>query len=102
MSASSATREAMFLRKLIADLGYAVEAVRIWDDNQGAISLIRNPITSDRSKHIDVQHHFVREKERLGYVSFEYCPTESMVADTLTKPLPEAQLVQFRLSMGVR
>jgi hypothetical protein len=102
MSASSATREAMFLRKLIADLGYAVEAVRIWDDNQGAISLIRNPITSDRSKHIDVQHHFVREKERLGYVSFEYCPTESMVDDMLTKPLPEAKFVQFRLSMGVR
>ncbi|GLI64580.1 hypothetical protein VaNZ11_007855 [Volvox africanus] len=101
MSVSSATREAMFLRKLMFDLGCPVEAVRIWDDNLGAINLIRNPTTSDRSKHIDVQHHFVREKERFGYVNFEYCPTESMVADMLTKPLPEAQFVKFRLSMGV-
>ncbi|GLI71656.1 hypothetical protein VaNZ11_016937 [Volvox africanus] len=102
LSASSVTCEAMFLRKLLIDLDYPVKAVRIWDDNQGAISLIRNPITSFRSKHIDVQYHFVRERELFGYVVFEYCPTERMVADMLTKPLPEAQFVKFRLSMGVR
>jgi hypothetical protein len=102
MAAAFATREAMWLRKLMADVDHPVESLRIWDDNQGAISLIRNPITSDRSKHIDVIHHFVREKEKHGYVSFKYCPTESMVADMLTKPLPVAAFVKFRLGMGVR
>jgi len=102
MSAASATREAMWLRTLMADFDLSIGAVRIWDDSQGAIGLIKNPIMSDRSKHIDVMHHFVREKEQYGHVSFKYCPTESMVADMLTKPLPVAQFVKFRLSMGVR
>ena len=102
MSAASATREAMWLRTLMADFDLGIGAVRIWDDSQGAIGLIRNPIMSDRSKHIDVMHHFVREKEQHGHVSFKYCPTDSMVADMLTKPLPVAQFVKFRLSMGVR
>ena len=102
MAASFATREAMWLWKLMGDLEIGVNKMRIWDDNQGAISLIRNDITSERSKHIDVMHHFVREKERLGLVEFEYCPTDSMVADILTKSLAEGKFTQFKLRMGVR
>jgi len=57
----------------------------IWCDNQGAISLIKNPIQHVQTKHIDVQHHFVREWVKNGEVTFEYCSTEDMVVDVLTK-----------------
>nr|AAB51275.1 reverse transcriptase, gag, polyprotein [Volvox carteri f. nagariensis] len=102
MAAASATREAVWLRKLMRDLGYEVRAVEIKDDSQGAIALIRNPITSERSKHIDVIHHFVREKESSGSVSFQYCPSHDMVADVLTKPLALVKFSKFRECMGVR
>ncbi len=56
-------------------------------DNQGAISLTKNPTHHARTKHIDVQHHFVRKRIENGEVRFEYCPTEHMVADVFTKAL---------------
>ncbi len=56
-------------------------------NNQGAISLIKNLVHHARTKHIDLQHHFVRERVENGEIQFEYCPTEHMVANVLTKAL---------------
>jgi aspartate carbamoyltransferase regulatory subunit len=56
-------------------------------DNQGAISLTKNPTRHARTKHINVQHHFVRERVKNEEVRFEYCPTKHMVADVLSKAL---------------
>ncbi len=55
-------------------------------NNQGAISLTKNPIHHAQTKHI-VQHHFVQERVENGEVQFEYCPIEHMVANVLTKAL---------------
>ncbi len=56
-------------------------------DNQGAISLTKNPIHHAQTKHIYVQHHFVREQVENKEVRFEYCPMEHMVTDVFTKAL---------------
>jgi lipoate-protein ligase A len=63
------------------------ESYGIRCDNHGAISLTKNRTHHTRTKHIDVQHHFVRDRVENGEVQFEYCPTEDMVADVLTKAL---------------
>ncbi|GLI66562.1 hypothetical protein VaNZ11_010446, partial [Volvox africanus] len=102
MAAAFTTCEALWIRKLLYDLGMEQECVRIWDDNQGALSLIKNPVSSERSRHIDVAHHFVRERTERGEVKFDYCPTESMVADVMTKPLADKKFAEFRTAMGVR
>jgi ribosome-interacting GTPase 1 len=63
------------------------KAMVIRCDNQGAISLTKNPTQHVRTKHIDVQHHFVQERVENGEVIFEYSSTEDMVADVLMKTL---------------
>lgn len=92
----------LWLRKLADDLGFASGAVCIDVDSQGALSLGNNPITSARSKHVDVQHHLVRERVTRGEVKLEYCATERMVADIFTKPLGEAKFVWCREALGLK
>jgi len=89
MANTQATKEAIWITKLMMDLGYTEEkkVMVIQCDNQGAISLTKNPIHHAQTKHIDVQHHFVRERVENGEVRFEYCPIEYMVVDVLTNAL---------------
>jgi len=87
------TKEAIWITKLMMDLEYMEEkkVMVIRCDNQGAISLTKNPTHHARTKRIDVQHHFVREQVENEEVRFEYCPTEHMVLDVLTKALSKEQ-----------
>jgi methyl coenzyme M reductase subunit D len=50
---------------------------------------MKNPMQHARTKHIDVQHHFVRKRVENGEVTFEYYSTEDMVANVLMKALPK-------------
>jgi hypothetical protein len=102
MAQSEATREALWLRKVAVDFGLAPGAIQIYTDSQSALKPLRNPIISQRSKHIDVRHHFTRERIANGEVTFTYLPTDQMAADTLTKSLPEQALCKHRSTMGVR
>ena len=85
MAAAAAVKEGLWLRKLLSDLGLTYTSVNILADNQSAIKILRNPISSLRSKHIDVIHHFARERVMRKEVIFSYTPTNLMVADVLTK-----------------
>jgi hypothetical protein len=101
MAAASAVKEALWLKKLFAVFGRDVSPVHMFCDNQAAIKLIKHPIASMRSKHIDVQHHFVRERVARGEVVFEYCSTNQMVADCMTKALPVHKFHNCFAGMGV-
>lgn len=100
----SATKQALWLSRLLSDLSGRPElfVIKIKVDNQGAISIAKNTIDNDRTKHIDVQYHFTREKFEQNKVDFEYCPTSDMVADTLTKPLLRVNFEKFRIGLGLR
>ena len=102
MAAGSACKEALWLRKLAKDLGLNAGAVTIGSDNQGAIKLLRNPVTSMRSKHIDVVHHFTRERVSRGEINYHYVNTNDMIADALTKPLPPTKFIACRNGMGMQ
>jgi hypothetical protein len=88
MAASVATQEAIFLRMLTKDLKLPqIKPTIIYQDNQGAIKMANNPFNNQRTKHIDIRHHFVREKVTNKEIKLEYMPTEKMIADSLTKPV---------------
>src|ERR1700731_553169 len=97
MASANATKEAIWLRMLLTDLGFALSAATVLHaDNQGCIALVKNPIAHSCTKHFDICHHFVREWVSGGEVSFRYCPTTQMVADILTKALPRDLFEKFR------
>jgi hypothetical protein len=58
----------------------------IWEDNQSAIAISRNPVQRRRTKHIDLRHHYVRDLVESAAVSLQYCCSAEMIADLLTKP----------------
>ncbi|KAJ9532820.1 hypothetical protein QJQ45_010939 [Haematococcus lacustris] len=66
MAASSAAKEALWLRKLMRDLQLDASCVHLGCDNKAAIQLLHNPMATSRAKHIDVHHHFVRERISRG------------------------------------
>ena len=99
---SCATQEAIWLRRLLDDIHFGDESPTvIYEDNQGAIELSKNPRHHNRVKHIDIAFHFARERVASGEINVEYCPTEQMIADIMTKPLPRDKFENFRLLLGV-
>ncbi|KAJ9510815.1 hypothetical protein QJQ45_027773 [Haematococcus lacustris] len=100
-AAADATREALFLRKLMHELTSTSGPVPIFCDSQGAVALLKNPVESQRSKHIAVMHHMARERVWRGEVQFTYCPTADMVADVLTKALPGKKFLACKEGMGL-
>jgi hypothetical protein len=98
MAAAAAVKEALWLRKLLVDFDLPLISVLIHCDNQSAIKLLKHPIASARSKHIDVIHHFARERVARSELVFDYCRTDEMV----TKPLPVSLFRICREGLCVR
>ena len=63
------------------------KTIKVFVDNGGAINLASNPLSSARTKHIDVRFHFVRELLSSGIIAVKYVPTSEQRADILTKAL---------------
>jgi len=97
MALAATVQEALHLVQLLSDVGEGSQhrPVVIFGDNQGAIALSKDPVNHQRSKHIDVRYHFIRDEVNHGRVVIEYCPTSDMVADMMTKPVTKVKLGQF-------
>ena len=88
-----AIQEALSLRQLYSDMsGRELDNVIIQGDNQGSISLAKNPVNRKRSKHIDIRYHFIRDHVEKGTIILNYVPTESNRADMFTKPVSRKRL----------
>eukprot|EP00253_Pinus_taeda_P033917 PITA_33917 len=81
--------------------GRNLEAIKIMCDNQSCINLSENPVFHDRSKHIDIWCHFVRDCVQRGIVQLSYTPIGEQVVDILTKALGRTKFDYFRENMGM-
>src|SRR4029434_5934604 len=82
MSLASAIQECIYLEQLLRGVDtYQYAQTKVYEDNQGAIALAKNPVNRQRCKHIDIKYHFIRENVNNGKFILEYCPTEQMIAD---------------------
>ncbi|KGQ02249.1 Retrovirus-related Pol polyprotein from transposon TNT 1-94 [Beauveria bassiana D1-5] len=106
-AAAEAAKEAVWIRNFINDLripGVHIDTVPLYIDNNSALKLTRNPEFHNRSKHIDVKHHFVREKVEEGVINTQRVNTRDNLADIFTKSLPkpthEDVMERLNLSSG--
>ena len=97
ISASGASREAIWLRKLLSDLfDSSLDPIVIHCDNQSCVKFSENPMFHDRSKHIEMRYHYVRDMVQWRVVSLRYIPTDDQTADVSTKPLLKTKFEYFR------
>ena len=80
--------EIMWLYQLLMEVNImTVVPAKIWCDNQAALHISSNPIFHERTKHIEIDCHFVREKIQLGLISTGYVKTGEQLGDIFTKAL---------------
>lgn len=78
------------------------KATLVYCDNVSAIYLTRNPVQHQRTKHIEMDIHFVREKVARGHVRVLHVPSRYQLADIFTKGLPLILFEDFRDSLSVQ
>jgi transposase InsO family protein len=91
------SRELLWIRRLLEDFHIEqTKPIRIYEDNQSAIKLIKTGESKNKTKHIDVKYHFVTDLEKKKIIKIRYCPTTEMIADMMTKPLAAVKLKKHR------
>jgi len=101
MAATQACKEAIWMKKLIEELGHKQEKILLYCNSQSALHIARNPSFHSRTKHIDVQYHFVCEVVEDGSVDFQKVHTKENSADALTKPVNTDKYIWCRSSYGL-
>ena len=87
MSLSDAAREAIARQHFLDDLRILVNTPVLHSDNQAALSIVLNPVQYQRSKHIAIRYHFIRQAAQNDMITIDYVPMDEQIADVLTKAL---------------
>lgn len=99
---SHAGREAIWIRSLLREVGFApTNATDIHCDNLGAIALTSNSTFHARSKHFDIKLHWIRDCIRSKDLHIEFIPTDVNTADLFTKPLPTRRHQALTQALGL-
>jgi len=102
MSASVACQEALWIKELLKQIGIDVsKPITMFSDNQSAIAMGENPGQHNRTKHILIRYHFIRDQIEKGSVNLSYCPTQDNVADVFTKGLAKVKHNTFVNKLGL-
>jgi Reverse transcriptase (RNA-dependent DNA polymerase) len=103
MAGAHAAKEVAWLRAFLSEIGRSQNSpTSLFIDNQSAIALAKNPKFHNRTKHIAVRYHFIREKIEDKEILPQYIPTSEQVADILTKGLPKAKFSYFVNGIGLQ
>ncbi|GBM10195.1 Retrovirus-related Pol polyprotein from transposon TNT 1-94 [Araneus ventricosus] len=103
MALSAAAKEAIWFNKNVTNIGLLhIKTIPVHCDNNSAINLSKNNMYYTRSKHIDIQHHFVHEVVKNGHITRKSMPTASMTADYLTKSVQRSKHVMCAQSMCLK
>lgn len=101
VSAASAAKEMVWLRKLFVECKLEIVDYTLHIDNMSALRLIKNPEFHQRSKHIDVKYHFIRDLYNKKEIDIKYVRSEDQTADIFTKALAKPRFVFLMEKLGL-
>ena len=94
---SQTGEEVVYLCALLRGFGYPQRGTtEIWEDNDSCIMMSKNPTNRDRSPHVDVKVHFLRDRVRDGHLKLVKCDGTQNVSDSLTESLPRPTFEKHR------
>lgn len=95
-------QELIWMKRLLEEIGeQSTEAIIVYEDNQSCIKLVESDRLERKTKHIETKFFFVRDLHQQQQINLQYCPSEEMLADLLTKPLHRVRLENLRKQLGV-
>ena len=107
MAIKEAIKEQQYINAILSELkpilaGTAIECLNIYTDLNSAIELAKNPIYHARTKHIDIQYHYIRECIQKGVSKLVWVPIAGQLADGLTKAISSDKWTQFITGIGLK
>lgn len=94
--------EGLWIKRLLEELRISTsEPMKVFCDNLAAISIAKNPVHHDRTKHVEIDRHFIKEKVESRILNLIYTPTHLQVADILTKALSRVKFEDFKSKLGM-
>ena len=102
LSIGDGVKDVLWLRGLLFEFGFPrEEPTTVYNDNTSAIKLVKNPEFHQRTKHINVKYHFIREKQEDKQIKVKYLETGKQPADMLTKNLTQDKLDRCKRSVNM-
>ncbi|KAJ3002436.1 hypothetical protein NUW54_g5847 [Trametes sanguinea] len=101
MAISDCSRQVVWIRNLMSEIGYQLGPIPIAGDNQGSLFMGSNPVTESRSKHIDIRYHAIREYIENKQIEVYFVDGSNNPADLFTKNLGHVKFTKFRGELGL-
>ncbi|KAK6151684.1 hypothetical protein DH2020_014319 [Rehmannia glutinosa] len=91
----------LWMKQTLADYKCSFESVPIFCDNISAINIAQNPVNHNRTKHIEIRHHFLRDCVSKQKIEISFVPSQDQLADIFTKPLSSETFASIRARLGI-
>nr|GFB86535.1 ribonuclease H [Tanacetum cinerariifolium] len=102
VSLSACYAQVLWMRTQLTDYAFHFDKIPMYCDSKAAIAISCNPVQHSRTKHIDVQYYFIKEKVEKGIVELFFVGTEYQLADLFTKALPVERFKYLVRRLGMR
>ena len=101
MAVGSCCAQLLWMRQTLKDYYFICDRVPLWCDNESSIKISLNPVQHFKTKHIEIQYHFIRDHIRRGEIELNYVNTHDNLADIFTKPLDEARFRELTHELNI-
>ena len=99
---ANATAEIIWVQSMLKELGIkSQQAPCLWCDNLGATYLSANPVFHARTKHIEIDFHFIRERVAHKQLDIRFVHSSDQIADGFTKALPVKSFENFKYNLNL-